>query len=92
MLEIREFLYDQFVKKEFMEKAEQVLKDTPDAVIAAPVFHQETKDFFDQCKEKGVPFVSVNDNIRHPEQISYVGQDPVRSGAVAAQLMKMGIH
>jgi len=91
-IEIKEFLYDQFLKNEFIEKAEQVLNDNPDAIIAAPVFHQETKGFFDRCNEKGIPFVSVNDNIRHPEQISYVGQDPVRSGAVAAQLIKLGIQ
>lgn len=91
-IEIKEFLYDQFVKLEFIEKAKEVLAFDPDAVIAAPVFYQETKDFFNSCSEQGIPFVSVNANIQHPDQVSYVGQDPRRSGAVAAQLMKMGIH
>ncbi|MCK4745990.1 MAG: LacI family DNA-binding transcriptional regulator, partial [Bacteroidales bacterium] len=88
-IEIIEYLYDQFSKKEFMEKTEEVLALAPDAVIAAPVFHQETKLFFNRCSSLGIPFVTINDNINHPDQVSYVGQDPRRSGAVAAQLMKM---
>lgn len=91
-IEIREFLYDQFAKQEFIEKTKEILSFAPDAVIAAPVFYQETKDFFDNCSERGIPFVSLNDNIHHPDQVTYVGQDPRRSGAVAAQLMKMSIH
>jgi len=91
-IEVKEFLYDQFNKEEFIEKSVEVLNYTPDAVIAAPVFNQETKEFFDRCSEQGIPFISVNDNIRHPDQVSYVGQDPRRSGSVAAQLMKTGMQ
>jgi len=41
-IEVREYLYDQFDKKEFRQKADEVLASVPDAVIAAPVFSQET--------------------------------------------------
>ena len=91
-IEVREFLYDQFDKEEFLERSGEVLSYAPDAVIAAPVFNQETREFFDRCKDRGIPFISLNDNIRHPEQVSHVGQDPWRSGSVAARLMKTGMH
>jgi LacI family transcriptional regulator len=90
-LEVREFLYDQFAKQEFAGRAAEVLDYCPDAVIAAPVFHQETQEFFDRCSRSGIPFVSLNDNIRHPDQVSYVGQDPHRSGAVAGHLIRTGM-
>lgn len=88
-IEVREFHYDQFVKQDFIERTREVLAESPDAVIAAPVFFQETSDFFNDCMSRGIPFVSLNDNLQHPAQLSYVGQDARRSGAVAAHLMKM---
>ncbi len=91
-IEVKEFLYDQFSKEEFLDRSGDVLDYKPDAVIAAPVFNQETKVFFNRCNKESIPFISVNDNIRHPGQVSYVGQDPRRSGAVAAQLMNIGTN
>ncbi|HEC41280.1 MAG TPA: LacI family DNA-binding transcriptional regulator [Bacteroides sp.] len=91
-IEVKEFLYDQFDKNGFLEKSVELLESFPDAVIAAPVFNHETREFFDRCHEQSIPFISMNDNIRHPEQVAYVGQDPRQSGAVAAQLMKTGTN
>jgi LacI family transcriptional regulator len=91
-VEVKEFLYDQFVRQDFMDRTSEVLRYAPDALIAAPVFTQETMEFFNRCSERGIPFVSVNANIRHPDQLTYVGQDSRRSGAVAAQLMRTGVH
>jgi LacI family transcriptional regulator len=91
-IEVREFLYDQFRKEEFLRQGQGLLEYAPDIMIAAPVFHQETFDLFDRCKDAGIPFVSMNDNIRHPGQLTYVGQDPERSGAVAGNLMNTGLH
>jgi LacI family transcriptional regulator len=90
-IEIREFLYDQFHKQDFIKKAREVLDDLPDAVIAAPVYMQETMDFFSQCEKSGIPFISVNDNINHPGQLSYVGQDSRSSGKVAARLIDFSV-
>ena len=90
-IEIREFLYDQFNKQDFIKKAKKVLEDLPDAVIAAPVYMQETMDFFSRCEKTGIPFISVNDNIDHPGQLSYVGQDSRSSGKVAARLIDYSV-
>ena len=91
-IEVREFLYDQFRKQDFIEKAGKVLSYIPDAVIAAPVYFQETIDFFNRCEKSGIPFISVNDNIIHPGQLSYVGQDSRSSGRVAAQLIDFAVR
>ncbi len=91
-IEVREFLYDQFNKREFIQHNRAILEYAPDAIITAPVFNQETHEFFDRCVEMGIPFISLNDNPKHPGQVSYVGQDARRSGAVAARLMKTGVQ
>jgi LacI family transcriptional regulator len=91
-IEVREFLYDQFDKGEFIHRSDDIIKFMPDAVIAAPVYHQETRDFFDRCRERGIPFISLNDDINHPDQVACVGQDSERSGAVAAHLIRTGIR
>ena len=90
-IEIREFLYDQFSKKDFVKKTGEVLDYFPDAVIAAPVYLQETIDFFSNCEKFGIPFISVNDNINHPAQLTYVGQDSRSSGRVAGRLIDFAV-
>jgi LacI family transcriptional regulator len=90
-IEVREFLFDPFHKQDFIEKAAGVLEYGPDAVIAAPVYFQETMNFFSQCEHAGIPFISVNDNINHPGQLAYVGQDSRSSGRVAAQLLDFAV-
>ncbi len=90
-IEVREFLYDQFAKGDFIEKADEGLNYLPDAVIAAPVYFQETTEFFSRCSESGIHFISVNSNIDHPGQLTYVGQDSRSSGRVAAQLIDFGV-
>lgn len=90
-IDVKEFLYDQFSRQDFLNCCQQLLEFAPDAVIAAPVFNKETSWFFDHCRDSGTPIISVNDNIRHPGQLTYVGQDPRQSGAVAGQLLKTGM-
>jgi LacI family transcriptional regulator len=90
-IEIKEFLYDQFRKQDFIEKTSEVLDYFPDAVIAAPVYLQETIDFFSDCEKSGIPFISVNDNINHPGQLTYVGQDSRSSSRVAAKLIDFAV-
>jgi len=91
-IEVREFLYDQFNKQEFIRRSRDVLEYLPDAIIAAPVFNNETGEFFSHCSRQHIPFISLNGNIHHGGQLSYVGQDSGRSGAVAAHLMKTSMH
>ena len=86
-----EFLYDQFMMKDFVNKADEALSYAPDAVIAAPVFYKETLEFIEECSRRMIPFVSVNDNTGHQGQISYIGQDARQSGEVAARLLELGI-
>jgi LacI family transcriptional regulator len=90
-IEVREFLYDQFSTQDFSARAAGILEYFPDAVIAAPVFLRETTDFFNRLERSGIPFISVNDNINHPAQLSYVGQDSRSSGKVAARLLDYGV-
>ena len=90
-MEIREFLFSQFDKQDYINKSEAVLSYCPDAVIAAPVFYKETRDFFENCSTMGIPVTSINDNLDHPAQITYIGQDSKKSGEVAAHLLKLGI-
>ena len=47
--------------------------------------------FFSQLERSGIPFISMNDNINHPAQLSYVGQDSGSSGKLAARLLDYGI-
>ena len=67
-----ESLYDQFDKSSFWNKANRILKEVPDALILAPVFYQESMSFLDKCSKAGIPFLLINSNIYHKDQLCFL--------------------
>ncbi len=86
-----EGLYDQFDKSSFKRQANRVLREIPDALIMAPVFYQESMSFLDRCSSAGIPFVVINSNICHKDQLCFIGQDSLKSGQLAARLLSYGL-
>jgi len=84
---INEFFYNQDDKSSFRDQFEKIFKVKHDALILAPVFYQESTDLLDQCSKAGIPFLVINSNIYHEDQLCFIGQDPFRSGQVAGRLL-----
>src|SRR5690606_25047803 len=57
------FLFDQYSKTSFREKAEQLRATKPDGIIAAPIFYDEALAFFNHLGNETVPCVLFNTNI-----------------------------
>lgn len=89
-LELTRYYFDLYKNDSFRSMAEKVLKSAPDGIIAAPVFTEESVEFFTSCKERNIPFVLVDSNLTSPSPLSFIGQDLYQSGMLGAELLHQG--
>ena len=61
-------------------------------ILFAPVYHDESGNFLEQCHTHRVPVVLFNSLIEDAVFESYVGQDAVKSGYLAGKLMSFGLN
>ena len=78
--------YNLFNESSFSEKADLILEGNPDGVILAPKFEKESRVFTDKLKEREIPFVFIDINIKIENCLSYIGPNLKSSGEVAAKL------
>lgn len=82
--------FDQFEPKSFQNQARKVIRLKPDGVLLAPVQYQQSVELVKSCIENNIPCVFINSNIEELNYLSYIGQDAIQSGYLAAKLMSLG--
>jgi LacI family transcriptional regulator len=85
------YLFDLFDPISFLEKADEIIEDNPDAILFPPMFTKEAKILLAKCKEKGIPNVMINTRIENDDSLCYIGQDSYQSGVLAARLLNFGL-
>ncbi|MBW6497151.1 MAG: LacI family transcriptional regulator [Bacteroidales bacterium] len=85
------FSFNYFDKESFKAAWSELLESEPDGIIVAPSFADVSADFIAQTEERGIPVVFINMNVFNLPKLSFVGQDPLRSGMVAAHLLDFGL-
>ena len=90
-VEINNYYFDQFDVSSFKLKAKQLLADQPDAILFAPVFPSESKDFIRECMEMDIPVLLFNSNLEEGGETMYIGQDAVQSGYLAGSLINYAL-
>lgn len=81
------FFYDLFDEKSFIEQANRIIAMDPDGVVLAPLFIKEGKAFISHLKEKGIPYIFIDADIKGEQCLSYIGPDLKRSGYIAGKLL-----
>jgi ABC-type sugar transport system, periplasmic component len=71
----------------FRNEAAIIIESQPDGVVLAPFFSRESKEFIAELKERHIPYVFIDSNIKECEQLSYIGQNSFQSGTLAAKLL-----
>lgn len=87
----KNYYFSVFDKNTFIEESQKALAENPDGLLIAPSLQSEALDLVKICDERNIPYVFFNSNIAGQNQISYVGQDSMQSGVVAARLMDYGL-
>lgn len=86
------FMFDQFEKNSFRNKADKLINTRPDGFIFTPVFADEAIRLSEKAHENHIPFALVNSNNDDIPRIAYIGQDSYQSGKVAAKLMGLNLN
>lgn len=86
-INVQMHLFNPFKQVSFQLHAKQVLKGNYNGVLIAPVFYKESIDFFTDCNELGLEYVTFNTHIVDTSKLCHVGQDLVQSGEIAASLL-----
>jgi LacI family transcriptional regulator len=91
-ISIDTFYFDQYSKSDFIKKIRSFPFDRMHGVLFAPVFHDESLKFIQQCEKEKLPVVLFNSMLEEARVSSFVGQDAFRSGYVAAKLISYGLE
>jgi LacI family transcriptional regulator len=91
-IKINSYLFNQFDRDSFAAKAFDLLADHPDGILFAPVFLDDSIKFIRECQLRNIPVVLFNSNIEEANANSYIGQDAIQSGYLAARLLKYGLR
>ncbi len=88
-VQIQPFTFNQTDPKSFREEAEKVINLNPDGVVLAPFYKKEATEFITQLKNRKIPFVFIDSEIKDAGQISYIGQNSYQSGLVSGKLIDL---
>jgi len=75
----------------FSKEAKLILESNPEGVVLAPFFSRESKEFIAELKNREIPYIFIDSNIKDSSKLSYIGQDSFRSGTLAAKLLDYSI-
>jgi LacI family transcriptional regulator len=76
----------------FTLEANKILESPPDGILLAPWAKRESLKFTRELDLKGIPYVFIDSNLGESNPISFIVQDSVQSGYLAAKLIDYGIH
>lgn len=88
---VRRYYFDQFDRDSFRKQAGELLQESPDAILFAPIFPEESLDFVRQAAGSGIPVFLFNSNIDGVDHVGYIGQNALQSGYLGAKLLTYGI-
>ncbi|TAN16562.1 MAG: LacI family DNA-binding transcriptional regulator [Chitinophagaceae bacterium] len=83
------YFFDISNRNSFVEQSHKVFNNNVDGVLLAPSFINEAKIFTEECRKNKVPYVLIDSNIPHEENLCYIGPHLFRSGLLGAQLVNL---
>ncbi len=72
-------------------EADKILKLLPDGILLAPWAKRESIKFTQELDRLNIPYVFIDSNLKEANPISFIVQNSVQSGYLAAKLLDYGI-
>lgn len=88
-VEISSYFFDLYNTSSFKKSAQTALESNPDGIITAPIFYRESLDFFEELKERNIPYILFNTSTPEANPICFIGQDLYQSGKVGGELLSL---
>jgi len=88
-IEVLEF--DQFDVNSFRKACEELLDNEVDAVLIAPMYHDETLSLIEKLEVRKIPYVFLDSKVDETNYLAYYGMPMYESGTLAASLL-INVH
>ncbi len=75
----------------FKREALKLLESSPDGILLAPWGKRESLELTQILDQQSIPYVFIDSNLEEANPISFIVQDSVQSGFLAAKLIDYGI-
>ncbi len=86
-ISLETFFFNPESTKSFLEINSIIIKKSPDAVLLVPLFFKETLNVIEKYNASKILVTTFNNQIQSKSIKSFVGQDLIQSGRVAAKLL-----
>lgn len=86
-VDVEKQYFDQYDQLSFTVVSNALLDNTPDAVIIAPIFRQETIRLTHELHKRNIPFSFIDSLIEEAPFLTYYGQHSSQSGCIGAKLL-----
>lgn len=81
--------YDPYDYNSFVDTGNAILAESPEGVLLAPTIAQYTRGFADELKEREIPYIYIDSNIKEAPALAFYGQHSVQSGYFSARMLMM---
>ena len=85
------FYFEMEVEGSFSAEALKLLEANPDAVLMAPWAEVEALKFTQRLDERLIPYLFIDSNLEGAHPVSFVVQNSLQSGYLAAKLIDYGV-
>ncbi len=72
---------------DFVRQTQALIANAPQGVILAPLYRKESIEFCRELDDLTIPYVFIDTNIEGTNGLSYIGEDAIKSGRIAASLV-----
>ena len=86
-INVQQIFFDQYDETSFIQSINTILIQSPDGVLLAPVFKEQTIILTKELRIKNIPFVFIDSDISELNALSYFGMHSFKSGYLAAKLL-----
>jgi len=90
-IRLRQFYFKMEDSETFSKEAEKILELSPDGILLAPWAKRESLRFTQELDQRSIPYVFIDSNLEEANPISFIVQNSVQSGYLAAKLIDYGI-
>lgn len=85
-IKIHYYFFNKFADSSFNKQCQKALSESMDGLIIAPVLYKESKKMIG-CLPKKLPYIFIDSTIPGVTPLSFIGQDSLQAGRLAASLM-----
>lgn len=90
-ISLKQFYFKMDDPETLTTEAAKILELSPDGILLAPWAKREALKFTQELDQRAIPYVFIDSNLKGANPISFIVQNSVQSGFLAAKLVDYGI-